>query len=391
MTTPGSSPPHSTPEPLDHWEGEVAGTRVLAGPGVLADLGAIAAGSGARGVLLVGDRGVAEAGHVRRAADSLEAAGLAVEVFTDAESQPTSDGVERAARRLADGSRDLIVAVGGGSVLDTAKALNLLLAGGGRIEDYWGSGRGRGPLLPTIGVPATAGTGSEAQSYAVISRSTDGRRMACGDRRARFHTALLDPEVVATAPAPVAAAAGLDAMSHALESWVSLRRSPVSSLYAREAWRLLSDHLARYLADPGDRRHAAAALLAAHLAGAAIEQSMLGAAHAAANPLSARHGVVHGAAVALTLPAVVRWNAAAVGPLYEDLDPEGAEALARRVEALRLAVGLPGSLEEVGVPPAAIPELARLACEEWTGTFNPRAMSDRDFEEIYHRIHAAEV
>jgi len=389
MTTLGSSRPGPTPAALDRWEGDVAGTRVLAGPGILADLGAIAAGAGARRVLLVGDRGVAEAGHVRRAADSLEAAGLVVEPFIDAERQPTSDGVERAARRLADGSRDLIVAVGGGSVLDTAKALNLLLAGGGQIEDYWGSGRARGALLPAIGVPATAGTGSEAQSYAVIARSTDGRRMACGDRRARFHTALLDPEVVATAPAPVAAAAGLDAVSHALESWVSLRRTPVSSLYAREAWRLLTDHLAPHLADPGDRRHGAAALFAAHLAGAAIEQSMLGAAHAAANPLSARHGVVHGIAVALTLPAVVRWNAATVGTLYEELDPEGGEALARRVEALRRAAGLPVSLEEAGVPPAAIPELARLACEEWTGIFNPRAMSNRDFEEVYQQIHAA--
>jgi len=390
MTTLGASRPGPTPWVLDRWEGEVAGTRVLAGPGILADLGGIVAGTGARRVLLVGDRGVADAGHVRRAGDFLEAAGLAVEPFTDAESQPTSDGVERAARRLANGTRDLIVAVGGGSVLDTAKALNLLLAGGGSIEDYWGSGRARGSLLPAIGVPATAGTGSEAQSYAVIARSVDGRRMACGDRRARFHTVLLDPEVVATAPAPVAAAAGLDAVSHALESWVSLRRTPVSSLYAREAWRLLSNHLAGHLADPGDRRHAAAALFAAHLAGAAIEQSMLGAAHAAANPLSARHGVVHGVAVALTLPAVVRWNAAAVGDLYEELEAEGAEALARRVEALRLAAGLPVSLSEVGVPPTSIPELARLACEEWTGTFNPRPMSDGDFEEVYQQIHAAD-
>jgi alcohol dehydrogenase len=284
--------------------------------------------------------------------------------------------------------RDVVVAVGGGSVLDTAKALNLLYAGGGVMEDYWGFGKARGELAPAIAVPATGGTGSEAQSYALIARSTDGRKMACGDRRARFRHVLLDPEVVATAPRRVAAAAGLDALSHALETWATLRRTPLSRLYSREAWRLLDGSLEAHLESPTEPRHAAAMLWGAHLAGAAIEQSMLGAAHAAANPLTARHGVLHGVAVALTLPTVLRLNAARDPDLYRPLEAAGGEALASRIESLRRAAGLPGSLAEIGVPATAIPELARLACMEWTGSYNSRPMDERGYQALYEEIDA---
>jgi alcohol dehydrogenase len=175
---------------------------------------------------------------------------------------------------------------------------------------------------------------------------------------------------------------------------VTTAGNPVSRMLAREAWRLLEGALPAALAAPEDLGAVGRALLGAHLAGAAIEQSMLGAAHACANPLTARFGVVHGAAVALMLPHVVRFNAAAAAEGYDDLAaaaglpgaPAGAgpaEALARRVEALRAAAGLPGRLADCGVPARALPALAAEATGQWTGRFNPRPASEADFLRLY--------
>jgi alcohol dehydrogenase len=218
--------------------------------------------------------------------------------------------------------------------------------------------------------------------------------MACGDEQARFRAVVLDPALAATAPRRTAAAAGLDAVSHALESAVTTAGNPVSRMLAREAWRLLEGALPAALAAPEDLGAVGRALLGAHLAGAAIEQSMLGAAHACANPLTARFGVVHGAAVALMLPHVVRFNAAAAAEGYAELAaaaglpgaPAGAgpaEALARRVEALRAAAGLPGRLADCGVPARALPALAAEATGQWTGRFNPRPATEADFLRLY--------
>jgi alcohol dehydrogenase len=247
-------------------------------------------------------------------------------------------------------------------------------------------------MLPSIGVPTTAGTGSEAQSYALISQADTHKKMACGDPKARFRTVLLDPQLVATVPPRVAAVTAYDAVSHAVESFVTRRRNPLSQLYGREAWRLLSGAFEAFLADrnaPGPRR---AMLLGAHLSGAAIEQSMLGAAHACANPLTARFDVVHGAAVALMLPAVVRFNAAdpEVEALYQDLlleAGEGAgERLARRLEAMRAAAGLPATLAAAGVDPEAIPRLAEEAAQQWTAGFNPRDVGVAEMESLYRSV-----
>jgi alcohol dehydrogenase len=371
------------------WAGELGGIELHGGAGCLDRVGEAARELGVRRALVVTDADVRAAGHVERAVRFLEAAGLAAEVFDGVRENPTSDDVERgagAARRFA---ADLLVAVGGGSALDAAKGVNFVTTGGGRMEDYWGHGRAARPMLPAIAAPTTAGTGSEAQSYALIEASEPepgmrhGRKMACGDERARFAVVLLDPELAATAPRRIAALAGLDAIAHVVESYVSARRSPISALYAREAWRLLDPAFARFAAGTADLDTWSDLLLGAHLAGAAIESSMLGAAHAAANPLTAAYGIAHGLAVSLMLPSVVRFNAPEAGELYSELCGGSAEDLASRLRGLRLALGLPGGLAEQGVERARLPELARLATREWTGAFNPRPLAERDFLELY--------
>lgn len=376
------------------WRAQVGPVDVTFGVGAVASLGEVVRGvaAGAGRVLLVTDPGVRRAGHAGTAEGVLRAAGFSVETFDEVGANPTTSQVAAGASVAARFSPEVIVAVGGGSALDCAKGINFLFTNGGRMEDYEGRDRASRPMLPSVGVPTTAGTGSEAQRFALISRAEDHRKMACGDVKARFAAVVLDPALAATAPRATAAAAGLDAVSHAVESRVTTAGNPVSGMYAREAWRLLAGALPAALASGGEDLEAVGrALLGAHLAGAAIEQSMLGAAHACANPLTARFGVEHGAAVALMLPHVVRFNAGAAAEGYADLaaaaglergsDPAG--ALARRIESLRTEAGLPGRLAEVAVPAHALPALAADATTQWTGRFNPRPVTESDFLRLY--------
>jgi alcohol dehydrogenase len=380
------------------WEHTIGPVRVLFGGGRLAELGEATAGLGIRRPLLVSDPGLRDAGHAATAKSALEAVGLDAAAWFGATENPTAADVERGAAAARTHTADGLVALGGGSAMDCAKGINFVVTNGGSMTDYRGYGKATRPLLPALGVPTTAGTGSEAQSYSLISHPETREKMACGDPGASFRVVILDPELARTAPAAVVAASGLDAISHAVESYVSTRRNPVSTTYARAAWRLLEGALETVLAPAAKDGTWAEMLLGAHLAGAAIEQSMLGAGHATANPLTARHGLAHGAAVLLMLPWVVRFNGEACEPLYRELMAAGngarpepiasgstaaAEALARRLERLRTAGGLPARLREVGVLRQELPELARLAAVEWTAGFNPRPAGARELERLY--------
>jgi alcohol dehydrogenase len=360
-------------------------TRVIFGAGVLARLGEEARALGFKRALLVADGGLVEAGHVSRAVKILEAAGVSVVPFHDFDSNPDGAMAERGRAFAAGLGVDSVVALGGGSSLDCAKGVNFLLTNGGRMQDYVGYGKAGRPLLPMIGVPTTAGTGSEAQSYAVISDERTHAKMACGDPSAAFRVALLDPELTLSAPRGVTAAAGFDALAHAVETYVTTRRNPLSEMFSLEAWRLLEGSYERVLSEPQDVEARGRMLLGAHLAGAAIENSMLGAAHACANPLTARYGTEHGAALAALLPSVVRWNAAEVGVCYGELTgwTNGGEALARRLEDLAEAGGLRRKLSESGVLREDLPALASDAAGQWTGRFNPRALDAAGALEVY--------
>ncbi len=365
-------------------------TRVVYGPGSLSRLGALAAEIGLCRPLLVSDRGLARAGHAARARGLLEAAGLGVALFEELDHEPDAATVERGAAVAGAACVDSFVALGGGSSLDCAKGINFLVTNGGHISDYRGYGCARTPLLPMIGIPTTAGTGSEAQSYALIADES-GDKIACGDPGAAFRIALLDPELLASQPRDVAAAAGYDALSHAVESYVTRERTPLSDLFAREALRLLDAHYERVLADPSDLGACGAMLLGSHWAGAAIEASMLGATHACANPLSTRFGIVHGQAIALLLPHVVRFNAAVAGERYAELlraaglepgrDP--GERLAERLEALAVRAGLPRGLRAGGATAEDLPALAQHAARQWTGQFNPRPFGESEALALY--------
>jgi alcohol dehydrogenase len=248
-------------------------------------------------------------------------------------------------------------------------------------------------MLPSIGVPTTSGTGSEAQSYALIADEKTHLKMACGDRKAAFATAILDPEVTVTQPPKVTALTGIDALSHAVESYVTTKRNPVSQMFAREAWKLLEVNLEKVLHDPADLEARGAMQMGAFLAGTAIENSMLGVCHACANPLTAHYGITHGLAIGVLLPHVVRFNARVVSNLYADLVEEAgwqnghadsaAEILAERLTHLMQLAELPTSLNECGVSEGILPLLAEEASQQWTAKFNPRPVGEAEILEVY--------
>ena len=367
-------------------------TRVVFAPGAIHRIGELGHELGFRKTLLVADEGVRKSGYVATTVHDLEAAGIEAAVFSAFGANPDSAMIAAGAEFAAPLGVDSIIGLGGGSSLDAAKGINFVLTNGGSIADYRGYGKASKPLLPMIAIPTTAGTGSEAQSYAVISDAATHTKMACGDPSAAVRIAILDPELTATAPRHVTAMAGFDAIAHAVETAVTTRRTPLSDLYSHHAWRLLNDAYPRVLIDPSDAEARAAMMLGAHFAGMAIEQSMLGAAHACSNPLTARFNITHGLALGILLPHVVRWNADAASDRYAALfasprrrakDENPADALARRLEDLAALGNLSLKLGDTGVDATAIPELATLAAQQWTGTFNPRPFTAEGAAEIY--------
>ena len=417
---------------------DTAPGRVLFGAGVVDLLGDLVRELGGERVLVVTDAGIAASGHADRAAESLRSAGIEVAVFDAVEENPGERHVAAATAAAAEHRTGFLVGLGGGSAMDCAKGANFVFTNGGRMEDYWGFGKASKPMLPSVGVPCTAGTGSESQSFAVISREDDHRKMACGDPKARFAATLLDPELVRTAPPEVMAATGLDALSHALESFVCTAANPYARMFASEGFaRLLRGFEAVVEAQPGSggaagedagKREAGAGsgaagagdgeaeatrsrrdgvdrqvtrstelwgemLLGAHFAGAAIEASMLGAAHGLANPLTARYDITHGVAVAVMLDHVVRFNGAAAGAAYGDLarlafagsmeNGAAAERLAGLWAGLRDRAGVAARLRDLDVREAELRLLASQAAEQWTAQFNPRTASPSDMLALY--------
>lgn len=371
-------------------------TRVVFGEGMLARLGELARELNFRRTLLVADRGLVASGHVEEALKILTRAGVDAIPFHEFDSNPDTEMIERGRAFAAPHEVDSLIGLGGGSSLDCAKAISFLLTNGGSMRDYWGYAKVSRPLLPMIGVPTTAGTGSEAQTHTLISDAETHVKMACGDPSAAFRVALLDPLLTVSQPREVTAIAGYDAVSHAVESYVTTRRNPISDMFAREAWRLLDANFERVLDALTDTEARAAMQLGAYFAGAAIEHSMLGATHACANPLTQRYGTAHGAAIALMLPHVVRWNAETVEDRYRDLlrasgrvahVGDAGRALASRLEELAAAGGLTQTLRAAGVAADDLEALSLAASKQWTGTFNPRPFDAAAALQLYERAY----
>jgi alcohol dehydrogenase len=368
-------------------------TRVVYAAGAVTRLGALVRELHGTRALLVTDPGLEAAGHPQKALASLQAADVDTVIYDGVEENPTTRHVQTGVEAARHHRADFLVAIGGGSAMDCAKGINFLLTNGGAMADYRTPGKAVRAMLPSIGIPTTAGTGSEAQSFAIIADEQSHMKMACGDPKAAFRIAILDPELTVSQPPRVTAVTGIDAVAHALEAYVTTRRNPLSMTFAKEAWHLLEPNLERVLRQPDNLPARGAMQLGAHFAGIAIESSMLGACHACANPLTAHYGITHGVAVGIMLPHVVRFNGKTVASLYRDLvheagmlngDSQAAgEVLAQRVDQLLRAADMPRSLQECGVSPGILSLLAEEAAEQWTGKFNPRHAAQADLHKLY--------
>jgi alcohol dehydrogenase len=372
-------------------------SRVVSGAGCVGRVGELARGLGVNHVLLVTDAGIVSTGHAGHVQQSLIEAGLRITTFDKAKENPTTRCVEDCVAVAKSAGIDCLVGLGGGSSMDTAKGCNFILTNGGQMKDYWGVGKATKPMLPFIAIPTTAGTGSELQCAALIADEATHQKMACLDPKCAAAVAILDPVLTLSQPPRVTACTGIDAIAHAVETAVTTKRNETSEKLSTEAFQCCITAFPEVLARPDNLPARERMQLGAALAGAAIEHSMLGAAHAAANPLTAHFGIVHGQAVGLLLPHVVRFNAEdkAARMIYAQLAlaadiagiseaPAMAVAdLAKRLEELLKLAGLPRTLAQCGVTRDPLPLLAEEAARQWTAGFNPRPVTKADFVRLY--------
>lgn len=367
---------------------------VVFGAGTASQTGMRARELGATRALLVTDAGIVAAGHAGAVRGHLERAGVAVTLYDRAKENPTTACVEDCVAVARQAGVDFIIGLGGGSSMDTAKGTNFILTNGGQMQDYWGVGKAKLPMLPSIMIPTTAGTGSECQSFALIADNVTHQKMACGDPKAMAKVTILDPLLTLSQPARVSACTGIDALAHAVETAVTNKRNVISGKYSNAAFGLLASSLPRVLREPANLEARSRMLLGAALAGTAIEHSMLGAAHSAANPLTAHFDFIHGHAVGLMLPHVVRFNGeleTACAHYQELLSAAGtaangqapAETLASLIESLLDTAELSRRLSACGVNEPAIEQLAAEAARQWTAGFNPRPIAAADFVRLY--------
>jgi len=372
-------------------------TRLITGAGSVEQVGRLARELGAKRVLLVTDAGIVAAGHAGRVQTNLEGAELQVTFFDRVRENPTTKCVDDCVAVARAAGVDTIIGLGGGSSMDTAKGCNFILTNGGQMKDYWGVGKATKPMLPFIAIPTTAGTGSEMQCAALIADEVTHQKMACLDPKCSAAIAFLDPTLTLSQPPRVTACTGIDAIAHAVETAVTTKRNEISGKLSTEAFTRCLHAFPKVLEEPGNLPARERMQLGAALAGAAIEQSMLGAAHAAANPLTAHYGIVHGHAVGLMLPHVVRFNAedgnarmiyaqlalaAGIAPI-SDAPAQAVAELAARLEGLLKASGLSATLSAGGVDHDSLLIMAEEATRQWTAGFNPRPVSREDFVRLY--------
>lgn len=371
--------------------------ELVFGQGVIDQTPELVKKHGGSHVLLVTDSGLMQAGHPQNVLSLLEKEGVKVSLFDQVIENPTTDTVNQCVDFAKKNQIDFLIGLGGGSSLDSAKGCNFVLTNGGEMKDYWGVGKATKPMLPLIAIPTTAGTGSECQSFALISDAETHTKMACGDPKAAAKVAILDPALTLSQPKFVTACTGIDALVHALETVVTTKRNPISTLYAMEAFRLGHHSLLSILKDGAELETRSEMLLAAAFAGTAIENSMLGAAHATANPLTANYDTVHGQAVGLMIPHVMRFNAISheISAVYKkvaincgmvtfaDSNEQALDAIITYWQDLMKAAGLHTTLSQLNIPESDIPKLSEQAAKQWTGNFNPRPLTVDDITSIY--------
>ena len=326
--------------------------NITVGKGSLAKLPEIAKKSGGSHAFLMSGPHLAKMGLVEKAANSLKSAGIAVDTFTDIEGNPSVETVDKATAAFKESGADFIVAFGGGSPMDVAKAVGVTAKYGGSITEYEGAHKVPGPIIPLIAIPTTAGTGSEVTAFSVITDHSRDYKLTVFSYEILPAYAILDAELLTTAPASVAAACGIDAFIHAEEAYISTAASPFSDAMAEKAMSLIGKNIRRFVANRGDIEAAEAMLVGSLFAGIAFSFARLGNVHAMSHPVSAFFDVPHGVANAVLLPVIAEYNALADHgrylTIYNDISP--VPAYEEEFESMMLVDAIRELCEEIGIP-----------------------------------------
>lgn len=369
---------------------------IIFGKGSLKRLPEIAKKAGGKHALIISGKVLNKMGLVDKCIEYMKEAGYEADAFIETEANPSVDTVNKAADLYKQCGADMIVAFGGGSPMDVAKAVGVIVKYGGEITDYEGGGKVPGPIVPLIAIPTTAGTGSEVTAFSVITDHSRNYKLTVFSYEILPKYAILDPELITTAPASVAAACGIDAMIHALEAYISTAASPFSDAMSEKALELIGGNIRRYVANRKDEEAASAMMAGSLFAGIAFSFARLGNVHAMSHPVSAYFNVAHGVANAILLPFILDYNKLADNGKYRKIyqyisqknidDIEfNPDMLVDEVKKLNKLLGIPGSLSEVSVTEDKIEAMAEDAMKSGNILVNPRSSTLNNIIELYKK------
>lgn len=370
--------------------------NIKVGAGSLSLLPSLAKELGKTKACIISGPHLNKIGLVQKCADALADAGIPSVSFTETEGNPSVATVEKATALFKESGSDFIIAFGGGSPLDVAKAVAVTASYGGSIVDYEGGGKVPGPVVPMIAIPTTAGTGSEVTAFSVITDHSRNYKLTVVSNHILPAYAILDPELITSVPQSTAAACGIDAMIHALEAYVSKAASPFSNLFAKEALRLIGGNIRSYVTDRSNLPACEAMLIGSLFAGIAFSHARLGNVHAMSHPVSAYFNVAHGVANAILLPSVVEFNMQDAEEekykyIYDCICPDdkgkdlhfSPDMLAPEIRLLNHELNIPASLSEVGVDSALFDAMADDAMKSGNIQVNPRHTDKADILKLY--------
>lgn len=370
--------------------------NIIVGRGSLAKLPEVAEKSGGKKAFIISGPHLNKMGIVQSCVDAMKAKGIESSVFTETEGNPSVETVDKASAAYKESGADFIVALGGGSPMDVAKAVGVVARYGGSITEYEGADKVPGDIIPLIAVPTTAGTGSEVTAFSVITDHSRNYKLTVFSYKLIPSYAILDAELLTTAPVSVAAACGIDAMVHALEAYISTAASLFSDAMAEKALELIGANIRCYVANRGDIEAAENMLVGSLFAGIAFSWARLGDVHAMSHPVSAYFNVPHGVANAILLPTIVEYNMLADKGKYLNIynyiaelpaAPEEftADMLVDKLLNLNEALGIPAGLEEAGVTKDKFDAMADDAMKSGNIAVNPRSTTKKDVLALYEK------
>lgn len=371
----------------------------MVGAGCVNRIGREAVRFGAKRALVVASIGEVGEAQAKQIAEIFEKSGISAALFPKATPNPTEETINEGVAFYRANNCDMLAAVGGGSAIDAAKGIGILASNGGKISDYEGSGKVKTPLPPFIAIATTAGTGSEVTQFAVISDLEHNKRTLV-DRHMVPTISVNDPELMLTMPPSLTAATGMDALTHAIEAYVSNKGTPINACKAWEAIKLVAENLPVAVKNGHDITARENMCCASFLAGISFNNAGLGLVHAMSHPLGGHYNLPHGLCNALLLHAVCKFNLTQeTANLFADIamafgvgrgwgsDRDNAEATLKAIQDLKRAVGLDKGLKDYGVKREDFSMLAELALLESVGKNNPRRFTKEDVIALYEECY----